>query len=64
MNQQGIETHEWKWAHVKEAFLDPKSFFWFALMFSISLVSHLSTLEDNYLHNVAFQAVVSQPLAR
>ncbi|KAL3483988.1 major facilitator superfamily domain-containing protein [Aspergillus germanicus] len=39
MNQQGIETHEWKWAHVKEAFLDPKSFFWFALMFSISIPS-------------------------
>ncbi|KAL2822408.1 major facilitator superfamily domain-containing protein [Aspergillus granulosus] len=39
MNQQGIETHEWKWAHVKEAFMDPKSFFWFALMFSISIPS-------------------------
>ncbi|KAL4877377.1 major facilitator superfamily domain-containing protein [Aspergillus karnatakaensis] len=39
MNQQGIETHEWKWAHVKEAFLDLKSFFWFALMFSISIPS-------------------------
>ena len=36
MNQQGIETHEWKWDHVKEACLDIKSFFWFALMFSIS----------------------------
>ncbi|KAI9373385.1 major facilitator superfamily domain-containing protein [Aspergillus egyptiacus] len=39
MNQQGLETHEWKWAHVKEAFLDLKSFFWFALMFSISIPS-------------------------
>ncbi|KAL4940560.1 hypothetical protein BDV06DRAFT_224003 [Aspergillus oleicola] len=39
MNQQGIETHEWKWAHVKEAFLDLKSFFWFSLMFSISIPS-------------------------
>ncbi|KAL2819039.1 major facilitator superfamily domain-containing protein [Aspergillus cavernicola] len=39
MNQQGIETDEWKWAHVKEAFMDPKSFFWFALMFSISIPS-------------------------
>ena len=36
MNQQGIETHEWKWQHVKETCLDIKSFFWFALMFSIS----------------------------
>ncbi|RAK98429.1 putative MFS transporter [Aspergillus ibericus CBS 121593] len=39
MNQQGIETHEWKWDHVKEACLDVKSFFWFALMFSISIPS-------------------------
>ncbi|KAL5334128.1 major facilitator superfamily domain-containing protein [Aspergillus crustosus] len=38
-NQQGLETDEWKWDHVKEAFLDPKSFFWFALMFSISIPS-------------------------
>lgn len=41
MNQQGIETNEWKWAHVREAFLDLKSFFWFALMFSISCVALL-----------------------
>ncbi|THC98338.1 hypothetical protein EYZ11_002199 [Aspergillus tanneri] len=39
MNQQGIETHEWRWDHVKEACLDVKSFFWFALMFSISIPS-------------------------
>ncbi|KAE8386271.1 major facilitator superfamily domain-containing protein [Aspergillus alliaceus] len=39
MNQQGIETHEWKWDHVKEAGLDIKSFFWFALMFAISIPS-------------------------
>lgn len=36
MNQQGVESQEWKWDHAKEAFLDPKSWFWFALMFSIS----------------------------
>ena len=36
MNQQGVESQEWKWEHAKEAFLDPKSWFWFALMFSIS----------------------------
>lgn len=36
MNQQGIESHEWKWGHVKEAVLDLKSWFWFALMISIS----------------------------
>ncbi|PWY76268.1 MFS general substrate transporter [Aspergillus heteromorphus CBS 117.55] len=39
MNQQGLETHEWKWNHVKEACFDIKSFFWFALMFSISIPS-------------------------
>ncbi|CAG8895303.1 unnamed protein product [Penicillium egyptiacum] len=39
MNQQGVESHEWKWDHAKEAFLDPKSWFWFALMFSISVPS-------------------------
>ncbi|KAJ5215103.1 hypothetical protein N7468_010782 [Penicillium chermesinum] len=39
MNQQGIENHEWKWDHVKEAFLDLKSWLWFALMMSISIPS-------------------------
>ncbi|KAL3415076.1 major facilitator superfamily domain-containing protein [Aspergillus fumigatus] len=39
MNQQGIETHQWKWDHVKEACLDLKSWAWFALMFSISIPS-------------------------
>ncbi|OQD84169.1 hypothetical protein PENANT_c014G06597 [Penicillium antarcticum] len=39
MNQQGVESQEWKWDHVKEACLDPKSWFWFALMFSISVPS-------------------------
>ncbi|KAJ5364272.1 uncharacterized protein N7496_009985 [Penicillium cataractarum] len=39
MNQQGIESHEWKWDHVKEACLDLKSWFWFALMFTISIPS-------------------------
>ncbi|RHZ61917.1 MFS transporter [Aspergillus thermomutatus] len=39
MNQQGIETHHWKWNHVKEACLDLKSWLWFALMFSISIPS-------------------------
>ncbi|KAJ5672255.1 hypothetical protein N7507_001382 [Penicillium longicatenatum] len=39
MNQQGIESHEWKWEHVKEACLDLKSWFWFSLMVSISIPS-------------------------
>lgn len=43
MNQQGIENHEWKWDHVKEACLDLKSWLWFALMMSISYVSSISS---------------------
>ncbi|RAL09537.1 putative MFS transporter [Aspergillus homomorphus CBS 101889] len=39
MNQQGLETHLWKWEHVKEACLDLKSYFWFAFTFSISIPS-------------------------
>lgn len=44
MNQQGIENHEWKWDHVKEAFLDPKSWVWFSLMISISYVHSTSPI--------------------
>jgi len=40
MNQQGIESHVWKWEHVKEACLDLKSWFWFSLMVSISYVNY------------------------
>ncbi|EPS27703.1 hypothetical protein PDE_02647 [Penicillium oxalicum 114-2] len=39
MNQQGIESHEWKWDHVKEACLDLKSWLWFALLMAISIPS-------------------------
>lgn len=50
MNQQGIETHEWKWGHVKEACLDLKSWFWFALMFTISYVKiYMDIFESSYL---------------
>lgn len=49
MNQQGIETHEWKWQQVKETCLDIKSFFWFALMFSISLDKFLRAFKRNIL---------------
>ena len=42
MNQQGIETHVWKWEHVKEACLDLKSWIWFALMMSISYAQMIS----------------------
>ena len=39
MNQQGVENDQWKWDHVKETCLDVKTWFWFALMFAISLPS-------------------------
>jgi hypothetical protein len=40
MNQQGIASGVWKWDHVWEALLDPKTWLWFSLMFTISCVSH------------------------
>ncbi|VUC31124.1 unnamed protein product [Clonostachys rosea] len=39
MNQQGIGSGEWKWDHVKDAALDPKTYLWFSLMFLISIPS-------------------------
>ncbi|KAF4550591.1 MFS-type transporter-like protein 44 [Elsinoe fawcettii] len=38
-NQQGNNTHEWKWDHVKEALRDYKTWGWAAMMFSISVPS-------------------------
>lgn len=35
-NQMGIVSTTWKWDHVYETLLDLKSWFWFALIFSIS----------------------------
>ncbi|KAI0382478.1 MFS general substrate transporter [Hypomontagnella monticulosa] len=39
MNQMGVVSREWRNDHLKEALLDPKSWFWFALLFSISVPS-------------------------
>ncbi|OTA55815.1 MFS general substrate transporter [Hypoxylon sp. EC38] len=39
MNQMGVISREWRNDHLKEALLDPKSWFWFALLFSISIPS-------------------------
>jgi hypothetical protein len=36
MNQQGIGSGVWKWDHVWEALLDPKTWLWFCLLFVIS----------------------------
>lgn len=36
MNQMGVMSREWRWDHVKESIMDAKTWFWFALIFSIS----------------------------
>ena len=35
-NQVGIVSRKWRWDHVLEAFIDPKSYFWFFLVMAIS----------------------------
>jgi len=35
-NQMGVVSTQWKWDHVRESLLDLKTWFWFALIFSIS----------------------------
>ncbi|KAF3059659.1 hypothetical protein GL218_04814 [Daldinia childiae] len=39
MNQMGVVSREWRNDHLKEALTDPKSWLWFALLFSISIPS-------------------------
>ena len=39
MNQMGVLSREWRWDHAKEAILDPKTWCWAALLFSISVPS-------------------------
>lgn len=38
-NQTGIENYAWKWAHVREAAMDIKTWLWAAMMFTISVPS-------------------------
>ncbi|EOD53142.1 putative allantoate permease protein [Neofusicoccum parvum UCRNP2] len=38
-NQMGVASREWKWDHVRETFLDLKTWLWFALIISISIPS-------------------------
>jgi len=38
-NQQGVVSTEWKWEHVVESLLDLKTWFWFSLIFCISIPS-------------------------
>lgn len=35
-NQMGVASRVWKWDHLLESFLDMKTWFWFAMIFSIS----------------------------
>lgn len=35
-NQMGIISRKWRWDHVAEALLDPKSWCWFFLVMAIS----------------------------
>ncbi|GAO15376.1 uncharacterized protein UV8b_07061 [Ustilaginoidea virens] len=39
MNQMGIGSGVWKWDHVRECVMDPKTWLWFLLMFVISIPS-------------------------
>jgi hypothetical protein len=38
-NQMGIISRQWRWDHVRETFLDPKTYLWFLLIVAISIPS-------------------------
>lgn len=38
-NQMGVVNREWRNDHLKEALLDPKTWFWFCIIFAISIPS-------------------------
>ncbi|KAK1750040.1 major facilitator superfamily domain-containing protein [Echria macrotheca] len=38
-NQMGVASREWRWAHVWETFLDPKTWCWFVAIIAISIAS-------------------------
>lgn len=37
-NQMGVISREWRWDHVRDTFLDIKTYLWFLLIVSISYV--------------------------
>jgi hypothetical protein len=39
MNQMGVASRVWKWDHVIEAFLDPKTWLWFSMLTAVSIPS-------------------------
>ncbi|KAL1598614.1 hypothetical protein SLS60_007754 [Paraconiothyrium brasiliense] len=39
MNQMGVASRVWKWDHVIEAFIDPKTWLWFLMLTAVSIPS-------------------------
>ncbi|KAK5133135.1 hypothetical protein LTR08_008159 [Meristemomyces frigidus] len=39
MNQMGVSSGEWRWDHVKEVFLDVKTWLWVAMLTAVSIPS-------------------------
>lgn len=39
MNQMGVSSGVWRWDHVKECVLDPKTWIWFAMLTAVSIPS-------------------------
>ncbi|RYN57285.1 hypothetical protein AA0114_g2651 [Alternaria tenuissima] len=39
MNQMGVASRVWKWDHVLEAFIDPKTWLWFSMLTAVSIPS-------------------------
>ncbi|KAF2437731.1 MFS general substrate transporter [Karstenula rhodostoma CBS 690.94] len=39
MNQMGVASRVWKWDHVREAFIDPKTWLWFLMLTAVSIPS-------------------------
>lgn len=39
MNQMGVSSGVWRWDHVKEVFLDVKTYLWFTLLTAVSIPS-------------------------
>ena len=39
MNQMGVSSGVWRWDHVKEVFLDVKTYIWFSLLTAVSIPS-------------------------
>lgn len=37
MNQMGISSDIWRWDHVKEVFLDLKTWLWFSMLAAVSI---------------------------